>query len=152
MKKALVVFVILLEVLVLSSCFFSSYSENTELINLYNNNKSLFQTVVDENGDSVGSISNDRLKNKGVEKIFAYSDYICFEVPNDYCYQGIIYSKSNSFIEKVPFERGSELLEKKDFEEIDENTKVKGKVNNGEDWFLVSKINDNWFYYEFHKA
>ena len=151
-KKIELLFFIMLVMLGLSSCFLAPYSENSDLIGLYNNNKSALQNVIDENGDTVGSISTDKTKNINIKKIFSYGDYTCFEVHNDYWYQVIVYSKDNKFIEKVPFERGSELINNKKFEELDDNTRLKGKANNGEDWFLVRKIEENWFYYEFHEA
>lgn len=129
------------------------YTHNDNYIELYQNNMDLFNKYVDsidfQKASGIFEVPED-LKDISVSEIEINRSFIFFEIAADSAYYGgIYYSLNDDYAEETPI-WGDDGIYYEEFHKVRDDMFVKGKKNNGKDWYLTEKIAENWYYYEVH--
>lgn len=129
------------------------YTHNDNYIEQYQNNMDLFNKYVDSidfQQDSGIVKVPDYLKDISISEIEINNSFIFFEIADDSAYYGgIYYSLNDNYAEETPI-WGDDGIYYEEFHRVRDDMLVKGKKNNGKDWYLTEKIANNWYYYEVH--
>ncbi len=141
---ALVIFIALLPI---------HYQHNDAYIDLYNNNAELFNKYINsiDIEQNEGNVDvPDYLKDIYVDEIEIDNSYVYFWVKYDTPYYGgIYYSVEDKYSEETPMWGNDDIYYEK-FHIVKGSIHVKGKQNNGKDWYATEKITDNWYCFEVH--
>ncbi|MFR5875698.1 MAG: hypothetical protein ACLUFN_04340 [Eubacterium sp.] len=155
MKKAIKIICIGMSVLlmIIVIALLPIYTHNDNYIEQYQNNMDLFNKYVDSidfQQDSGIVKVPDYLKDISISEIEINNSFIFFEIADDSAYYGgIYYSLNDNYAEETPI-WGDDGIYYEEFHRVRDDMLVKGKKNNGKDWYLTEKIANNWYYYEVH--
>lgn len=130
--------------------FLPIYNHNSKLIDFYDDYGQLLNEYVnsiDLSQDSSNVDVPDYLEEISVFEIEINDSFVFFNIPvSDFYYSGIYFSLNDEYAQYIP----SHYIEDDEFHIERKTLYVKGKMNNGEDWYMTEKLTDNWYYYEYH--
>lgn len=148
-------------------CFKSYYPDNKKATDFFENNNTLLndyintfkvESYIDKYSDDllgevrVYNIPNE-LKKVNVENIKYINSQLFFEIDTFTAYYGGIYYSFDNSCADIPPIYGNDLyLYQTDFRKIRNNVWLKGKKNNGTDWYKTEKIEDKWYCFDVHIA